>query len=141
MSEGVRGLIIAHSSLAAGLVAAVRQISGVDEEALRPLSNEGYGPEGLLEAVNGALGDPETPVVIFTDLPSGSCAFTARKISLSRPNTGLVCGVNLAILLDFVFHRNLPLPQLVERLVEKGRAGVTGACREDPAHADRAVSR
>ena len=141
MSEEVRGLVIAHSSLAEGMVAAVRQISGVDEEVLRPLSNEGRGPDGLMEAVDAALGGAGAPVVLFTDLPSGSCAFAARKMSLSRPNTGLVCGVNLAILLDFFFHRNLPHPQLVDRLVEKGRAGVTGACREGTAHADRAVPR
>ena len=139
MSEEVRGLVVAHSSLADGLVAAVRQISGVDEDALRPLTNEGRGPEGLMEAVDRELGD--APAVIFTDLPSGSCAFAARKLSLSRPATGLVCGVNLAILLDFVFHRDMPLPQLVERLVEKGRAGINGTYKEGAPHADRALSR
>ncbi|HEX2187774.1 MAG TPA: hypothetical protein VHG51_02690 [Longimicrobiaceae bacterium] len=138
MSEGVRGLIVAHSSLAEGLVAAVRQISGAGEDALRPITNEGMGPDGLMAAVNHALG--EAPAVIFTDLPSGSCAFAARKLSLSRPDTALVCGVNLAILLDFVFHRDMPLPQLVERLVEKGRAGINGTYKEGAAHADRALS-
>jgi hypothetical protein len=29
----------------------------------------------------------------------------------------------------------------VERLTDKGRAGITGALRENAAHADRAVSR
>src|SRR3712207_4783583 len=103
MSEPVRGLVVAHSSLAAGLVAAVRQITGADEEALRPLSNEGHGPEGLATAVSDAVGD--VPVVLFTDLGSGSCAFVARKISLERPHTGIVCGVNLPVRIDFVFHR------------------------------------
>ncbi|HEX2095048.1 MAG TPA: hypothetical protein VHG28_21795 [Longimicrobiaceae bacterium] len=139
MSEEVRGLVVAHSTLAQGLVAAVRQISGVGEEVLRPLSNEGKGPEGLIEEVNREVG--EAPAILFTDLPSGSCAFAARKLSLSRPDTGVVCGVNLAILLDFVFHRDIPLPQLVERLVEKGRGGISGTYKEGAAHADRALSR
>jgi mannose/fructose-specific phosphotransferase system component IIA len=138
MSEAVRGLVIAHSSLAGGLVAAARQITGADEEALRALSNEGQGPAGLIEALSRELGD--APAILFTDLPSGSCAFAARKVSADRPATALVTGVNLAILIDFVFHREMPLPQLVERLVEKGRAGVTGAYREGSAHADRALS-
>lgn len=137
--EGVRGLIIAHSSLAAGLAAAVRQIAGVDDEALQTVSNEGRGPEGLLTAVRDAVGD--SPAILFTDLASGSCAFAARKISLDRPGTGIVYGVNLPILLDFVFHRDLPLPSLVERLVEKGRGGINGAYTEEGARADRAVSR
>lgn len=138
MSEAVRGLVIAHSSLAAGLVAAARQITGADEEALGALSNEGQGPAGLIEALSRELGD--APAILFTDLPSGSCAFGARKVCADRPATALVTGVNLAILIDFVFHRDMPLPQLVERLVEKGRAGVTGAYKEGPAHADRALS-
>jgi mannose/fructose-specific phosphotransferase system component IIA len=139
MNEAVRGLVIAHSSLSAGLVSATRQITGAGEEVLRPLSNEGQGPAGLVEVLERELG--EAPGILFTDLASGSCAFAARKVSIDRPNTALVTGVNLAILLDFVFHRELPLAQLVERLVEKGRAGVTGVCKEGPAHADRALSR
>ncbi len=139
MSEQVRGLIVAHSSLASGLVSAARQISGVEEEALAALSNEGCGPEALIQAVNEAVGD--RPAILFTDLASGSCAFAARKISMQRPGTGVVCGVNLAMLLDFLFHRDLPLPELVDRLVEKGRVGISGVCREEGArHADRALS-
>jgi mannose/fructose-specific phosphotransferase system component IIA len=138
MSDGVRGLVVAHASIAAGLVAGVRQIAGTGEEALAGLSNEGCSPELLREQLNAALGDG--PAIVFTDLGSGSCAFAARRIALERPDTAVVTGVNLPILLDFVFHRDLPLPTLVERLVEKGRAGVTGACRE-AAHADSAVPR
>ena len=36
----------------------------------------------------------------------------------------VVCGVNLPILLDFVFHRDMPLDELVERLLDKGRDGI-----------------
>ncbi|CAN5762661.1 PTS galactosamine/N-acetylgalactosamine transporter subunit IIA [soil metagenome] len=138
MSELVRGLIVAHSSLAEGMASAVRQIAGIDEDVISTLSNEGHGPEGLIQAVNESVGTD--PVILFTDLSSGSCAFAARKISMKRPNTGIICGVNLAVLLDFVFHRDLPLTQLVERLVEKGRIGITGSCREEAEHADRALS-
>ncbi len=138
MSEPVRGLIVAHSSLAAGMAAAVRQIAGAEEGALQPLSNEGHGPEGLIAAVTAAVG--EARVVIFTDLSSGSCAFAARRIAIRRPNTGIICGVNLPVLLDFVFHRDLPLPELVARLVEKGRGGISGTCAEEGSGADRALT-
>ena len=138
MSEGVRGLVVAHASIAAGLVDGVRQIAGAGEDALAGISNEGCSPDTLRERLNQALG--QGPAIVFTDLGSGSCAFAARRIALERPDTAVITGVNLPILLDFVFHRELPLPALVERLVEKGRAGVTGACRE-AAHADRPVPR
>ncbi len=138
MSEPVRGLIIAHSTLGIGLAAAARQISGVGEEALQVLSNEGLGPEGLLQSVREMVGD--APAILFTDLASGSCAFAARRMGFERPGTGIVTGVNLAILLDFVFHRDMPLPALVERLVEKGREGINGACTEEGVSVDRAIS-
>ncbi len=137
--EKVRGVIIAHSSLANGLASAVRQIAGVGEDALVTISNEGRGPEGLLAELRAAVGD--APVVIFTDLASGSCAFAARKVAMERPATAIVSGVNLPVLLDFVFHRDLPLQSLVERLIEKGKGGITGACTEEGVRADRALSR
>jgi mannose/fructose-specific phosphotransferase system component IIA len=140
MSEAyLRGVIVAHASLASALVAATRQISGCDEEALRAISNEGRGPDQLLDLVREATGD--APVVIFTDLSSGSCAFAARKFAFERPATAVVSGVNLPLLLDFVFHRDLPLHTLVDRLVEKGRGGISGICTEETVRADRALSR
>lgn len=139
MSDGVRGVIIAHSSLGEGMAAAVRKITGVGEEALSSLSNEGRGPEDLLEAIRNRSG--QDPVILFTDMPAGSCAFAARKVAAQRPSTAYVAGVNLPLLLDFVFHRELPLQELVERLVECGRAGITGACTEGTAHADHTAPR
>jgi mannose PTS system EIIA component len=115
------------------------QICGVGEEALATISNEGRGPEGLLDRFAKAVGD--APVIIFTDLGSGSCALAARKLAIEPSDTGIVCGVNLPMLLDFVFHRDLPLQALVERLVEKGRGGISGACTEEGVRADRALSR
>ena len=129
MSEPVRGLILAHASVAAGLVDAVRQISGADEDTLRPLTNDGCGPAALLEAVRRDAGSG--PALIFTDLASGSCGFAARKLVAERPCTAVLSGANLAMLLDFVFHRDLPLPELVDRLVAHGRDAITGACWEE----------
>lgn len=138
MSEAVRGLVVAHASVAAGLVDAVARIAGPEADALRALSNEGCGPEHLRERLGELLG--EGPAVVFTDLGSGSCAFAARHIALQRPRTAVITGVNLPILLDFVFNRTLPLAELVPRLVEKGRAGVTGTCR-DGTNADQPAAR
>jgi mannose/fructose-specific phosphotransferase system component IIA len=139
MSEPVRGLVVSHASLAEGLVQSVRQIAGSDEDALGFVSNEGCGPESLQARVLEALGSG--PGIVFTDMPSGSCAFAARRLSVDRPDMAVICGVNLPMLLDFVFHRELPLPELVDRLVSKGRSSITGQCREMSAHADRAASR
>jgi mannose/fructose-specific phosphotransferase system component IIA len=137
MSEPVRGLVVSHASLAEGMVRSVRQIAGVGEEALAAVSNEGCSPDSLQSRVREGLGSG--PAIVFTDMPSGSCAFAARRITADRPNVAVVCGVNLPMLLDFVFHRELPLPELVDRLVAKGKSAITGTCRET-AHADRAAA-
>ena len=140
MSDGpVRGLIVAHCGLADALAEAVSRISGAEPDALRTISNEGRGPDGLLEAVRQAAGD--SPTIIFTDFASGSCGFAARKLSLERPRTAIVTGVNLPLLLDFVFHRDLPLEELVERLVERGRNGISGACAQEGIRVDSAIPR
>ncbi len=139
MSEPVQGLILAHASVASGLVAAVKQIAGIGDGTLRPLTNDGCGPDALLDAVRRDAGSG--PALIFTDLVSGSCGFAARKLVAERPGTAVLSGANLAMLLDFVFHRDLPLPVLVERLVTHGRDAITGACSEDCTDAAGAAAR
>jgi len=139
MSEPVRGLVVAHGPMAEGLVAAVQRIAGVEADALQALSNEGLGPEGLRAALEARLG--AAPAVVFVDLPSGSCALEARRVARARPATAVVCGVNLPMLLDFVFHRDLPLETLVPRLLERGRGGILGEVAAESADADRSAPR
>ncbi|NIP82926.1 MAG: hypothetical protein GWM90_28345 [Gemmatimonadetes bacterium] len=122
MSEPLRGVIVAHSDLAAALVAAVQRISGVGPEALVALSNEGLGPGGIRDRLDELVGDH--PAVIFSDLKGGSCGMAARQLCGSRPGNGLVTGVNLAVLLDFVMNREMPMAELLERLQERGRAAI-----------------
>ena len=120
MSSGVpvRGLVVCHGRLADALVAAVREIVGEDG-GLVPLSNEGCSTEELERRIEALLDDVPGPVIVFSDLPSGSCTFAARHLKRTGRALGLVGGVNLPLLLDFVFHRNLPLPDLLRRLREK----------------------
>lgn len=139
MSEKVRGLMLAHGDLSAGLVDAVREIAGGDADVIQPLSNRARGPEALLETIQRDAG--AGPLLIFTDLASGSCAFAARKLATQRPDTAIICGANLAVLLDFVFHADLPLAELVERLVSQGRGAIIGSCAGTGTHATGAAAR
>lgn len=131
----VTGILLTHGAMAEGMVDAVKRIAGPDPDALIPMSNEGCSPDGLVRQLDEAAGDG--PVLIFTDLQMGSCALAAR-LTCSAPTTrGVVFGVNLPMLLDFVFHRELPLDELIPRLVSKGREGVQGltprsACADPP---------
>lgn len=131
----VTGILLTHGAMAEGMVDAVRRIAGPDPDALVPMSNEGCSPDALVRQLDEAAGD--RPVIIFTDLQMGSCAVAARVTCGAPATRGVVFGVNLPILLDFVFHRDLPLDELVPRLVARGREGVQGltpraACADPP---------
>ena len=121
MSE-VRGVVVAHGDLAHCLVETTRSISGV-EDAFRPVSNAGCSPAMLASRIAEAIGDHSA--ILFVDLASGSCAHTARLVSRERPGVGVVTGVNLPMLLDFVFHRDMEVAELAERLADKACAGIS----------------
>jgi mannose/fructose-specific phosphotransferase system component IIA len=119
---GTRGVVVAHGAMAQGLVDAVRRIAGGAADALSPLSNEGLSPPDLKDALDRLAGDG--PTIVFADLVSGSCGMAALVSARASSARAVVCGVNLPILLDFVFHRDLPVDELVPRLVGKGRDGI-----------------
>ena len=119
---GMRGIVVSHGTMAEGLVDAVRRIAGGAADALSPLSNEGLSPLDLKNALDRLAGDE--PTIVFADLMSGSCGMAALVSARESSGRAVVCGVNLPILLDFVFHRELPVDELVPRLVAKGRDGI-----------------
>ena len=127
--ELVRGVLLSHGKLAEGMVDAVRKITGLDEGVLTAMSNDGQNPQGLADRVEALVGSE--PVVVFADLGSGSCALTAQLTCKDNGRRAVVFGMNLPMLLEFVFHRELPLSQLVPRLLQKGKEGVKTA--EPPA--------
>jgi mannose/fructose-specific phosphotransferase system component IIA len=101
-------------------VDAVRQITG--DSDLIPMSNEGCD-SGLLatrlkEAIGGA------PAVVFVDLPGGSCLQAAVKHQRLASGVAVVAGVNLAMLLDFIYHRDLSPDEAAKRAVEQGGRAV-----------------
>jgi len=127
----VRGIVLTHGAMCFGMVDAVRKIAGVEEDALIALSNEGRGPDELMRAVDEAAG--EGPVLIFTDMQMGSCAVAARFVCRDPSRRQVVFGANLPMLLDFVFQRERPLAELVDRLVERGRAAIRSLDLAEPA--------
>ena len=129
MSESdseARALVAGHGDFAAGLVSAVGQITGRGE-AFVPLSNRDMSAADVERAMREQV-DARALDVIFTDLPAGSCTMAARRLQRERPNIVLVTGTNLATLLDFVFHTDVPAIEAARHAVDKGRAAlvVTG---------------
>lgn len=115
------GVVVSHAELAAALVGAVRTISGV-ADALQSVSNEGCDPKALSERIEAAIGG--RPAVLFIDLPGGSCLSSAVRLARGRGELAVVTGVNLAMLLDFVFHRDISPAEAARRAVEAGARAI-----------------
>ena len=97
MSEELLGVVVCHGSLAAALVQA---------------------EERVLAALGGRA------AVVFVDLASGSCSFAVLKRLRGEPSVKVVTGVNLAMLVDFVFHRNLSPADAAARAVAAGEKSI-----------------
>lgn len=122
----LRGIIVTHAAVAQALVAAVGAITGV-RDALTGVSNEGCGTDELSERLRQAIGDG--PAVLFVDLPGGSCFTSSMRYAKQHAEIAVVTGVNLAMLLDFVFHRDIPPAEAARRAVDAGAKAIriTGA--------------
>jgi mannose/fructose-specific phosphotransferase system component IIA len=115
MSEPLRGVVVSHGEVAQALVAAVEQISGV-RGALVAVSNTGCDRGLIAQRIGDAVGDRP----VFVDLPSGSCLIAAMQRARDGQGIPVVTGVNLPMLLDFVFHRELPAQAAATRVVKAG---------------------
>ena len=121
MSEELRGVVVCHGPMAGALVQAAEQISGVDA-ALIPVSNTGCDRDTLEQRVLAAV--DQHPAVVFVDMASGSCLVAVLKRLRADPAVRVVTGVNLAMLVDFVFHRSLSPEEAASRAVAVGQASI-----------------
>ena len=121
MSEELRGVVVCHGPMAGALVQAAEQISGVDA-ALIPVSNMGCDRYTLEQRVLAAV--DRHPAVVFVDMASGSCLIAVLKRLRADQSVRVVTGVNLAMLVDFVFHRSLSPEEAASRAVGIGQASI-----------------
>lgn len=117
----LKGVVVGHGSLAAALVDAVQRIAGADT-GLVAISNTDCDRGTLEEKILAAVG--EGPALVFIDMPSGSCLFAAMRRLDGVPGTRVVTGVNLAMLLEFVFHRDGNVDAVAEHVVLVGARAV-----------------
>lgn len=121
MNERLTGIVAGHGRLAEALVHAVEEISGISG-ALTPVSNADCDRGSLEQKIETAIDGH--PAVIFVDLASGSCLFAALHRLKVHPDVRVVTGVNLAMLLDFVFHREQSAETAAARAREVGERAI-----------------
>jgi len=117
----LKGVVLAHAGLAAAMIGAVEQIAG-SNSGLIAVSNADCDRGTLEEKLIAAVG--EGPAVVFIDMPSGSCLFAAMRRLSSTAGVRVVTGVNLAMLLEFVFHRDGSPDEVAEHVAAVGARAV-----------------
>jgi PTS system N-acetylgalactosamine-specific IIA component len=127
--SSIKAIVAGHGTFAEGMLSAIEQITGRTDVFIG-VTNRDLSAQGVESLIKDVLSQSGA-TVIFTDLPAGSCTMAARRIQREQPTVAVVTGVNLATLLDFVFHAESGDVNAVEHAANKGRAAlvVTGGPR------------
>ena len=120
-------LVVAHGSLAEGLLEAASMIVGKTENTKAVCFYSTQGVEGLEEAVQAAL-DQFTNcdgVLCLVDIPGGSPARVVAAQSFKRKGVEIISGVSLPMLIEALFAReDQSLKELAQTAVQAGVDGV-----------------
>lgn len=119
------GLIVAHGELAAGLLSALTRVAG-PQESLWALSNDGLTGEALLESVRAILEEQAggREVFLFADLDGGSCGRVCHRLQEEGGVRAIFYGVNLPLLIEFVFLDDMPAEKLIPLMLSKSRSAL-----------------
>jgi mannose/fructose-specific phosphotransferase system component IIA len=130
----IRALVITHGDIGRELVRVTEMILG-HVAGLNAMSNSGMAAPDITAQIEAWLaGEPDdgslAPAppaqnIIFIDDYGGSCATSAQLACRQAPETAIISGVNLAMLLGFVTWRDfVDFDQIVAKLVQKGREAI-----------------
>ena len=123
----VRGIIVTHGRLGEELLKTAESILG-PQTGIEVRSNRGQSHEVLMNEVGSLVDRLEGAggrMVLFVDLSAGSCGQVCQALALRHPEVLLVCGINLPMLLEFLYQRGrVGSAELKQRILRKGREGV-----------------
>jgi mannose/fructose-specific phosphotransferase system component IIA len=119
-------VIVGHGSVAQCLMDAVQGILG-KQSGWVAISNAGLGLKELLETLEKAVDELSAShdVVVFSDMPGGSCHHVCQEIVGTRSGVRVVTGTNLMMLLEFFVKRERTgVNDLLALVRERGRDAV-----------------
>ncbi len=120
-----RAVIICHGNLAFELVATANRVLGKIEDVFA-FSNDNLSPEFLYEQVTKSISaDRESGYLFLVDVRGGNCWRVAKMLNRAHPNSRVISGVNLPMVVSFVTKRKgLSLKELAEVVEKDGRRGI-----------------
>jgi mannose/fructose-specific phosphotransferase system component IIA len=124
----VQGVIVTHGRLGEELLRTAELIIG-PQKRIAVISNVDRSHQSLSSEIERYVSealDEGARVVLLADLGSGGCGRACAAVTARYPDALLACGVNLPMLLEFLYHRDRAGPaELKDRLLRKGREGVS----------------
>lgn len=118
----VRAIVAGHGDFATGMISAVDQITGRGSVFVAT-TNRDLGVDDITRHLQELI-DQTGAMVVFTDLPAGSCTVAARRVQRAHPEIVVVTAISLPVLLDFVFQGDLDAAEAARHAVEKGHGAL-----------------
>ncbi|WP_158610656.1 PTS sugar transporter subunit IIA [Lactiplantibacillus garii] len=121
------GIIIAsHGDFCQGILQSATMIAGEQDHVEAVPFHSGQTTEALKAVFDQTIKQMNTPKILFlVDLFGGTPFNTAVRIaSVDADNVAVVTGLNLPMLMEAYFNREMALPALVSHLEQTGRSGI-----------------
>ena len=116
------GVVVAHGRLGEGLLSALSRVAG-EQDSLWALSNEDIGGADLEAEIAGIIEERSAgrDAYLLSDMDGGSCGQACRRLLAKGSVKAVLYGVNLPLLVEFVFLQEESFERFVTAAVEKGR--------------------
>ena len=116
------GVVVAHGRLGEGLLSALSRVAG-EQDFLWALSNEDLGGAELEAEIAAILEERSAgrEAYLLSDMEGGSCGQACRRLLARGTVKAVLYGVNLPLLVEFVFLQDQSFERFVTAAVEKGR--------------------
>lgn len=116
------GVVVGHGRVAEGLLSALTRVAG-EQPDLWAVTNQGRTGEELAAEIVGLLEDRcvGRDAYLLSDFDGGSCGQACRRLLEEGRVRAVFYGVNLPLLVEFVFLPDLPVEEFVIAALEKSR--------------------
>lgn len=121
----VEAILVTHGDFGRELLDTAAGVSG-NTDGCHPVSNTGKSPQTLIDEIDAIVkAGGDTHFLMFVDYFGGSTCHACLSVARRYPNVVLVSGVNLPMLLAFLYKRDeVPFEALAGELTRRGKDSI-----------------